>query len=117
VSRQTRRIIWFNFAGTVLVDVIGIALIFKGYVGPMLAAIIHTASELTFILNSARLLPITSPFSRAVQPKNTVAAGVIRPAPIRAASFRRSEPLDVDAPVATSPSAMLSNVNVRPADS
>jgi Cd2+/Zn2+-exporting ATPase/Cu+-exporting ATPase len=96
VSRQARRIIWFNFAGTVLVDVVGIALIFMGYVGPMLAAIIHTASEFAFIMNSARLLPLTSPFSRTMPPKNTTTTKVIS-APIRAGSFRLGQPVDVDA--------------------
>lgn len=62
LSRRARRIIWFNFTGTVLVDVVGIAFIFMGYVGPVMAAIIHTASELAFILNSARLLPRISRF-------------------------------------------------------
>ncbi len=57
VARRTRRIILFNFAGTIAVDIVGVALIFMGYVGPLLAAIIHTGSELAFILNSARLLP------------------------------------------------------------
>ncbi len=57
VARRTRRIIWFNFAGTVLVDVAGIAAAMTGVIGPVEASIIHTASELAFILNSARLLP------------------------------------------------------------
>jgi Cd2+/Zn2+-exporting ATPase/Cu+-exporting ATPase len=60
IARRTRDIIWFNFIGTIAVDVIGVALIFMGYVGPLLAAVIHTASEFAFILNSARLLPHTN---------------------------------------------------------
>jgi Cd2+/Zn2+-exporting ATPase/Cu+-exporting ATPase len=57
VAQRTRAIIWFNFVGTVLVDVTGIAMAFAGWIGPFEAAAIHTASELAFILNSARLLP------------------------------------------------------------
>ena len=63
VARRTRRIILFNFAGTIAVDIVGVALIFMGYVGPLLAAVIHTGSELAFILNSARLLPGRSLFN------------------------------------------------------
>ena len=73
VARRTRNIIWFNFAGTIVIDLVGVMLIFLGYVGPLLAAVIHTASELAFILNSARLLPRTRPFTRATLPKNTFA--------------------------------------------
>ena len=57
IARRTRRIIWANFAGTLGVDAIGIGLAAFGLLNPLLAAFIHVASELTFILNSARLLP------------------------------------------------------------
>jgi heavy metal translocating P-type ATPase len=57
VARRTRRIIWANFAGTISVDALGIGLAACGLLNPLLAAFIHVASELTFILNSARLLP------------------------------------------------------------
>jgi P-type E1-E2 ATPase len=57
IARRTRRIIWANFAGTLGVDALGIALAAFGFLNPLLAAFIHVASELTFILNSARLLP------------------------------------------------------------
>jgi heavy metal translocating P-type ATPase len=57
VARRTRRIIWANFAGTLGVDALGIGLAAFGLLNPLLAAFIHVASELTFILNSARLLP------------------------------------------------------------
>jgi heavy metal translocating P-type ATPase len=57
IARRTRRIIWANFAGTLGVDALGIALAAFGMLNPLLAAFIHVASELTFILNSARLLP------------------------------------------------------------
>ena len=57
LARRTRRIIWANFVGTVAVDLVGIALAAAGLLNPLLAAFIHVASEMTFILNSARLLP------------------------------------------------------------
>jgi len=59
IARWTRRIIWWNFAGTIGVDMIGIALASAGLLNPPLAAFIHVTSELAFILNSARLLPRT----------------------------------------------------------
>ncbi len=59
LARWTRRIIWQNFFGTIAVDFIGIALAAAGLLNPPFAAFIHVASELTFILNSARLLPRT----------------------------------------------------------
>ena len=57
IARRTRRIIWANFAGTLGVDALGIGLAAFGLLNPLLAAFIHVASELIFILNSARLLP------------------------------------------------------------
>lgn len=57
VARRTRGVIWQNFAGTIVIDLLGIGLAAFGLLGPLLAAFIHVASELTFILNSARLLP------------------------------------------------------------
>lgn len=57
LARRTRRVIWFNFAGTVIVDILGIAAAMSGWIGPVEAAMIHTGSELAFILNSARLVP------------------------------------------------------------
>ncbi len=59
IARWTRRIIWWNFAGTLGVDMVGIALASVGLLNPPLAALIHVSSELAFILNSARLLPRT----------------------------------------------------------
>ncbi len=55
ISRQCMRVIMFNFWGTVIVDICGISLAFAGYITPLGAALIHVISELTFILNSARL--------------------------------------------------------------
>jgi heavy metal translocating P-type ATPase len=57
IARRTRHIIWQNFVGTIAVDALGIALAAVGFLNPLLAAFIHVASEMTFILNSARLLP------------------------------------------------------------
>ncbi|HEY6322016.1 MAG TPA: cation-translocating P-type ATPase [Thermoanaerobaculia bacterium] len=60
IARRCRGIIRFNFAGTLGVDALGVALAAFGYLNPLLAAFIHVASELAFILNSARLLPAVS---------------------------------------------------------
>jgi heavy metal translocating P-type ATPase len=57
IARNCRRIILQNFYGTLIVDTIGIGLAAAGYLNPLLATFIHVASELTFILNSTRLLP------------------------------------------------------------
>ncbi len=57
IARWTRRIIWQNFAGTIAVDFAGIVLAAVGILNPALAALVHVTSEMTFILNSARLLP------------------------------------------------------------
>ncbi|MCZ8373929.1 MAG: cation-translocating P-type ATPase [Beijerinckiaceae bacterium] len=60
IARKTRAIIWQNFAGTLLVDAIGIGLAAFGLLDPLLAAGIHVGSELAFILNSARLLALNA---------------------------------------------------------
>jgi len=57
IARWTRRIIWQNFVGTIAVDATGMVLAAAGFLNPTLAAFVHVASELTFVLNSARLLP------------------------------------------------------------
>lgn len=57
LARRCRSIVWFNFAGTLTVDCIGVGLAAVGMLNPMFAAFIHVSSELAFILNSARLLP------------------------------------------------------------
>ena len=57
IARRTRRIILQNFAGTLAVDAVGMGLAAYGFLNPLLAAFIHVSSELTFILNSTRLLP------------------------------------------------------------
>ena len=73
LARRTRRIIWANFSGTVVVDLLGIALASAGLLNPLLAAFIHVASEMAFILNSARLLP-----GRARHPRNTLLSSKAR---------------------------------------
>ena len=60
VARWCRQIIRTNFAGTLVVDGIGVGLAAFGLLNPMVAALIHVSSELAFILNSARVLPRTS---------------------------------------------------------
>jgi P-type E1-E2 ATPase len=57
IARRCRGIILANFAGTLLVDGIGVLLAAFGLLNPIYAALIHVSSELLFILNSARLLP------------------------------------------------------------
>jgi heavy metal translocating P-type ATPase len=57
LARRCRSIIWQNFAGTLLVDGLGIVLAALSFLNPLLAAFIHVSSELLFILNSTRLLP------------------------------------------------------------
>lgn len=57
LARRCHRIIMANFAGTLLVDAVGVGLAAFGFLNPLLAAFIHVASELAFISNSARLLP------------------------------------------------------------
>jgi heavy metal translocating P-type ATPase len=59
ISRCCHRIIMQNFSGTLAVDSVGVGLAAFGMLNPLLAAFIHVVSELTFILNSARLLPGT----------------------------------------------------------
>jgi Cd2+/Zn2+-exporting ATPase/Cu+-exporting ATPase len=65
VARRMGRIIFQNFAGTLIVDALGVGLAAFGLLGPLLAAFIHVASELAFILNATRLLPGRASESRA----------------------------------------------------
>jgi len=60
IARRSKSIIYANFAGTLAVDSVGVALAALGFLNPVLAALIHVSSELLFILNSARLLPRSS---------------------------------------------------------
>ncbi len=57
IARRCRNIIWQNFAGTIVVDGVGMLLASLSFLNPLLAAFIHVSSELLFILNSTRLLP------------------------------------------------------------
>jgi Cd2+/Zn2+-exporting ATPase/Cu+-exporting ATPase len=57
VARTCHRIIMQNFTGTLVIDGVGIGMAAFGYLNPLLAAFIHVASELAFLLNSTRLLP------------------------------------------------------------
>ncbi|HSQ29638.1 MAG TPA: cation-translocating P-type ATPase [Gemmatimonadaceae bacterium] len=57
LARRMRGIIMQNFAGTLAVDAVGMALAAFGFLNPLFAAFIHVTSELAFILNSTRLLP------------------------------------------------------------
>ena len=57
IARRCRAIIFQNFYGTLMADAAGIGMAAAGLLNPLLAAFIHVASELTFILNSTRLLP------------------------------------------------------------
>ena len=65
VARRCRRIILFNFVGTLTVDGLGVGLAALGLLNPLLAAFIHVSSELAFILNSARVLRHGTPSHRA----------------------------------------------------
>jgi Cu+-exporting ATPase len=61
IARHCHRTIMQNFVGTLVVDSIGVGLAAFGFLNPLLAAFIHVSSEMTFILNSARLLsPVSS---------------------------------------------------------
>ena len=60
-ARRARRIVMVNFAGTIAIDLLGMALAAFGFLSPVLAAFIHVGSETAFILNSARLIPGRSP--------------------------------------------------------
>jgi len=79
LARRCRDIIQFNFVGTLAVDALGVGLAALGYLNPIVAALIHVVSELTFILNSARLLPAISK-SSAMAPSLSLQEGTtLRP--------------------------------------
>lgn len=67
IARRCRRTILQNFVGTLVVDSIGVGLAAFGLLNPLLAAFIHVSSEMTFILNSARLLPPRSSAKKLVR--------------------------------------------------
>ncbi len=64
VAHRCRGIIMQNFVGTLVVDSVGVGMAAFGFLNPLLAAFIHVASELIFILNSTRLLPRSSEVRR-----------------------------------------------------
>ena len=66
-ARRCHRTIMQNFAGTLVVDSIGVGLAALGFLNPLLAAFIHVSSEMAFILNSARLLPPASSANQLVR--------------------------------------------------
>jgi Cd2+/Zn2+-exporting ATPase/Cu+-exporting ATPase len=49
VAHRCRRIIWQNFAGTLVVDGVGVGLAAFGMLNPLFAAFIHVSSELAFV--------------------------------------------------------------------
>jgi cation transport ATPase len=65
IARRCRRTIMQNFVGTLVVGSVGLAAF--GFLNPLLAAFIHVSSEMTFILNSARLLPPVSSAKKLVR--------------------------------------------------
>jgi heavy metal translocating P-type ATPase len=67
IARRCHRTIMQNFTGTLVVDTIGVGLAAFGFLNPLLAAFIHVSSEMTFILNSARLLPPVSSANKLVR--------------------------------------------------
>ncbi len=56
LSKRAYGTIMQNFYGTVSIDGVGVVLAFLGFLNPLLAALIHTVSELAFITNSAKLM-------------------------------------------------------------
>ncbi len=71
LARQCRRIILANFIATVVVAVIGMSLGFAGALSPILAALVHSGSEVIILLNAVRLLPFFQGREKkpAVEPK------------------------------------------------
>ena len=68
-ARRARAIVTVNFVGTVVVDLVGMALAAVGVLTPVLAAVVHVAGESAFILNSARLVPGRRPDARTSRPR------------------------------------------------
>lgn len=60
IARRCKDIIMQNFAGTLIIDGLGVALAAFGFLNPVMAVFIHVGSELAFLLNSSRLLPAVS---------------------------------------------------------
>ena len=62
IARRCRKVIYFNFAGTIAFDSVGMVLALLGALNPLLAAFIHVGSEVFFLLNSVRLFPMFGKF-------------------------------------------------------
>ena len=78
IARRCHRTIMQNFVGTLVVDSIGVGLAAFGFLNPLLAAFIHVSSEMTFILNSARLLPPISSAKKLALGLNSQSSAVAR---------------------------------------
>jgi zinc transporter ZupT len=66
-----------NLGGTLAVDGVDVRLAVFGFLNPLFAAWIHVASELTFVLNSAQLLPGTQGRKGSGGTASAVWAGVV----------------------------------------
>ncbi len=64
IARKCHKIILQNFYGTLIIVGVRVGMAAFGSLNPLLAAFIHVTSELTFILNSTRLLPALSPAAK-----------------------------------------------------
>lgn len=73
IARWCRRVIALKFAGTLIVDRVGVALAAFGVLTPLFAALVHVTSELVFILNSTRLLPRATRSNITAHPTATAA--------------------------------------------
>jgi P-type E1-E2 ATPase len=56
LARRARRIIWTSVAGTLSIDVVGIAVVAAGLLTPLEAALVNVSSVLLLTLNAARLM-------------------------------------------------------------
>ena len=70
-----------NFAGTIAVDSVGIALAAFGLLNPLFAAFIHVSSELAFILK-------LDSYARAARSAQMMPQGFLRPSPSEEAPRR-----------------------------
>src|SRR6266576_2128217 len=85
LSRSTRAVINQNFMFGIFFIIIGLTLAALGYVGPILAAILHNAGSLIVVFNSARLVRLgeeLEPFQAfSAEPTDTGAARGTGPTP------------------------------------